>query len=375
MRLWIPPYLSIRHMADRVRLGIMPPLAWDVEQPPSFLVPLLAELSRPTDHDAAVESAIRHSGWNRSEAETLIEDLHSAGVLVPAWDRSDRYDRHQLYYRMLGVDGHAQDKLARVTVGLIGMGGIGTHLAVHLAAAGVGALVITDGDVVELSNLTRQTLFREADVGRCKVEAAAERLGELRSDLRVDAIPRAFDSPTLAAEVAARADILLLSADRPVEVHSWTNTACLAAETPFSAAGYIEGHGCIGPLLHVPETPCFECIRLSAHALADQQLDPESVEAATAELNPGWQAPSYGPLNALVAAIQANEAIRWLLGTRTATTGRRLLVDSRTYDVTWEDFEVSGECNACGRTASDTPVWHRIALQYQEERDNHSFNA
>jgi hypothetical protein len=63
----------------------------------------------------------------------------------------------------------------------------------------------------------------------------------------------------------------------------------------------------VGPLLHVPETPCFECIRLSAQALADQQLDPESVEAATAELNHGWQAPSYGPLNALVAAIQAKE--------------------------------------------------------------------
>ncbi|MGH3798824.1 MAG: HesA/MoeB/ThiF family protein [Pseudonocardiaceae bacterium] len=67
---------------------------------------------------------------------------------------------------MLGVAGHPQDQLAGVTVGLIGMGGIGTHLAVHLAAAGVGGLVITDGDHIELSNLTRQTLFREADVGR-----------------------------------------------------------------------------------------------------------------------------------------------------------------------------------------------------------------
>lgn len=375
MSLWLPPYLSLRRVADRVRLGILPPLAWDVEEPPEFLVPLLSELSRPTDRAAAVECAIRHSGWSHPEAQALIADLEAAGALVAAWERTDRYDRHQLYYHMLGVLGHPQDQLAGVTVGLIGMGGIGTHLAVHLTAAGIGGLVITDGDHIELSNLTRQTLFREADVGRRKVEAAVERLCELRSDLRVDAIPEAFAGPALAAEVAARADIVLLSADRPADVHSWTNAACLAAGRPFSAAGYIEGHGCVGPLLRVPETPCFECIRLSAHALADQQLDQKSVEAATAELNPGWQAPSYGPLNALVAAIQANEAIRWLLGTRTATVGRRLLIDSRTYDVTWEDFEVSGECDTCGRTASDTPIWHAIASQYQEERDHHSFNA
>ncbi|MGH4021811.1 MAG: ThiF family adenylyltransferase [Pseudonocardiaceae bacterium] len=168
---------------------------------------------------------------------------------------------------------------------------------------------------------------------------------------------------------------MLLSADRPAEVHSWTNAACLAARSPFSTAGYIEGHGCVGPILHVPDTPCFECIRLSAQALPDQQLTPESVEVAATELNPGWQAPSYGPLNALVAAIQANEAIRWLLGTRTATVGRRLLIDSRSYDITWEDFEISDKCDACGRTSSDASVWDRIAAQYQEERETHSFNA
>jgi sulfur-carrier protein adenylyltransferase/sulfurtransferase len=261
MSLWLPPYLSVRRVANRVRLGILPPLAWDVDEPPVFLVSLLSELSRPTAREEAVECVIRHSGWNRPEAHALIADLETAGVLVPAWEQTGRYDRHRLYYRMLGVSGHPQDRLASVTVGLIGMGGIGTHLAVHLATAGVGGLVITDGDHVELSNLTRQTLFREVDVGRRKVEAAAERLYELRSDLRVDAIPQEFAGPALAAELAARADIVLLSADRPADVHSWTNAACLNAGKPFSAAGYIEGHGCVGPLLHMPETPCFECIR------------------------------------------------------------------------------------------------------------------
>lgn len=142
MSLWLPPYLSLRRVADRVRLGILPPLAWDVDEPPEFLVPLLSDLSRPTGREAAVECVIRHSGWSRPEAQALIADLEEAVCWSQRGSGTERYDRHQLYYRMLGVVGHPQDQLAGVTVGLIGMGGIGTRLVVHLAAAGVDGLVI-----------------------------------------------------------------------------------------------------------------------------------------------------------------------------------------------------------------------------------------
>lgn len=206
MNVWLPPYMSIRRIANGLRLGILPPLAWDVEDSPHFLVDLLTNLTTPTDRADAVE-VVRHHGWNSEEAESLIADLEQAGVLVPPWNRNNRYDRHQLYYRMLGVDGDPQQRLANTTVGLIGMGGIGTHLAVHLAAAGIGGLFITDGDTVELSNLTRQTLFQERDVGRRKVDAAAERLRALRADLDIETIARRFDGPDLAAAVASRSDL------------------------------------------------------------------------------------------------------------------------------------------------------------------------
>ncbi len=374
MSLWLPPYMSVRHVANGLRLGILPPLAWDVENPPHFLVDLLASLTAPTDRADAVK-AVRHYGWNDGEAESLITDLEQAGMLVPAWNRSGRYDRHQLYYRMIGVDGDPQQKLANTSVGLIGMGGIGTHLAVHLAAAGIGRLVITDGDVVELSNLTRQTLFNESDVGQLKVDAAAGRLRALRADLDVETIARKFDGPDLAAAVASRSDLVLISADRPADLHSWANAVCVKMARPFSVAGYIEGHGCVGPLLSVPDTPCYECIRLAAEALAEQPLDPVSVQLSRIELNPAWQAPSYGPLNAIVASVQANEAIRWILGMKAATLGRRFLIDSRTYETTWESFEVADQCDVCHAQSSSGKVWDSIAGQYEDERDSHSFNA
>ncbi|MDR3655417.1 MAG: TOMM precursor leader peptide-binding protein [Mycobacterium sp.] len=377
MKIWLAPYISVRRTADRLRLGTLPPVAYEVDDPPPFLADLLTQLGRQArERKHVVADLAREQGWSWEEANALIEDLEGIGVLIPGFDRTDRYDRHRLYYRMLGIDGDAQERLQNATVGLMGMGGIGSNLAVHLAAAGIGRLVITDGDRIEASNLTRQTLYREADVGRLKVEAAAEHLAELRNDLKVDVIPEDFTGPELAQAVAESADIILLSADRPASVHSWANSAIVSVGIPFSAAGYIEGHGCVGPLLRPPSTLCYECIRTSADALPGQPHDAAAVRDAATELNPSFQAPSYGPLNGLVASIQANEAIRWLLGVPVATQERRLLIDSRTYAVTWEEFAATETCTACGRAAQNGNAdWDAIAELYREEREQHSFNS
>jgi bacteriocin biosynthesis cyclodehydratase domain-containing protein len=377
MKIWLAPYISVRRTADRLRLGTLPPVAFEVPDPPPFLADLLTDLGRAArERDDVVTDVADSQGWSAEEVNELIDDLQGIGVLMAEFDRTDRYDRHRLYYRMLGINGDPQQRLQNATVGLMGMGGIGSNLAVHLAAAGIGRLVMTDGDRIEASNLTRQTLYREADIGRLKVEAAAEHLAELRADLKVEVIPEDLPDPSLAQAVAERADIILLSADRPASVHSWANNAALSAGIPFSAAGYIEGHGCVGPLLQPPATQCYECIRTAADALPGQLGDAADVRESATELNPSFQAPSYGPLNGLVASIQANEAIRWLLGTPVATRERRLLIDSRTYAVTWEDFDQTETCTTCGRVAPQANAdWDAIADLYREERTHHSFNS
>jgi hypothetical protein len=107
----------------------------------------------------------------------------------------------------------------------------------HLAAAGIGGLVITDGDTVEVSNLTRQTLFQESDVGRRRADAEAERLRARRADLDIETIAWRLDGPDLAAALASRSDPVLLSADRPADVHSWGNAACMAFPHPLKDRG------------------------------------------------------------------------------------------------------------------------------------------
>ena len=195
-------------MANRLRLGTLPPIAFEDRSAP-FLADLLTDLGRAArERDDVVADVARTQGWSAEEVNELIDDLQGIGVLMAEFDRTDRYDRHRLYYRMLGINGDPQKRLQNAIVGLMGMGGIGSNLAVHLAAAGIGRLVMTDGDRIEASNLTRQTLYREADIGRLKVEAAAEHLAELRADLKVDVMPQDFTEPGLAQAVAERADII-----------------------------------------------------------------------------------------------------------------------------------------------------------------------
>src|SRR5580693_6641474 len=112
----------------------------------------------------------------------------------------DRYARH-IVLRQIGGPGQAKIRAARVLV--VGAGGLGSPLALYLAAAGVGTLGLVDDDQVSLSNLQRQILFRSADIGRSKVEAAAEALAALNPGVRVETYPVRLTAETAPSLIAA----------------------------------------------------------------------------------------------------------------------------------------------------------------------------
>jgi molybdopterin-synthase adenylyltransferase len=174
-----------------------------------------------------------------------------------------RYDRAVGFYRWLDLTPRAsswepQSRLRGARVTVVGLGGSGGVAALALAASGVGHLHCVDPDDVELSNLSRQVLYAEADIGKPKTDSAVTRLRELNSDIEITGqraeITRAADADGLAEDC----DVLLLTADRPPELRIWVNRACLSARRPWVYGGY---HG---PLVQcgvfVPgEGPCWEC--------------------------------------------------------------------------------------------------------------------
>jgi ThiF family len=145
---------------------------------------VLELLSKGFVSKAALADACRQRGVSVDGVEAALADLEAAGVLEPAPDATmlsssdrDRYDRQLIYFADLAPPQTAaeelQRRLASATVVVLGTGGLGSWAACGLACAGIGSLVLIDDDRVELSNLNRQLLFGERDLGALKVEAAA----------------------------------------------------------------------------------------------------------------------------------------------------------------------------------------------------------
>jgi bacteriocin biosynthesis cyclodehydratase domain-containing protein len=278
------------------------------------------------------------------------------------------------YFSLLGLDELSSTKILRnKKVGIIGTGGIGSTAALLLAAAGIGKLVISDGDKVEESNLTRSILFSESDIGDIKVNAAKKILAEKNQSVLVDNVIKAFTEPELIYDHFSDCDVILLSADSPKELHEWINEACIKLDLPYLTAGYTEIYGVIGPFVIPGKTSCFECSKIQSMESANQQI----------EINKNLQAASYGPLNLLVASIATNEIIRNILDQDVTCYGSQILIDSTTYEIHKFNIPKVKECSVCSNLNQDDKnnasisfsEFDRLATIYKDERKFNSFNS
>ena len=160
---------------------------------------------------------------------------------------------------------------------LLGVGGLGSWAAYALACCGVGELVLVDGDVVEESNFNRQILYRERDIGRPKVEAAAEALAEFDSACRLTPVPRRLDGVDAVREVIEGADFVVNAADWPAhDIERWVNAACFAAGMPFITMSHSPPVARVGPLYVPGTTGCYACQESAyrdAHPLYDELVE------------------------------------------------------------------------------------------------------
>jgi bacteriocin biosynthesis cyclodehydratase domain-containing protein len=254
-------------------------------------------------------------GTDEATLQTVLDDLIRQGLIVDAAAhasalprRKDRYSRHKLFFESVGHDGDAvQARLAGKHVAVIGVGGIGTWLSYFLAAGGVGALTLIDGDTIEDSNLPRQVLFQPGDVGRAKVEVAAERLTTLRPDLRLRTVARAIDDDTDLDAAIGAVDLMVMSGDSPAHLMDILNTYSLRRGIPWSRCGYLHAVAKCGPLLVPGKTACNTCFK-------GQLTRMPANLPLIADVNARFQVPSFGPVNGIAASIQAKEAIAWLGG-------------------------------------------------------------
>lgn len=233
-----------------------------------------------------------------------------------------RYSR-QIVLREVGVNG--QQLLADSSVLLIGLGGLGAAASAYLAGAGVGTLLLCDRDRVEASNLQRQVLYRQADVGRAKTAAAAAQLAALNPQLRIET----FDAEAGLAAIP-RVDLVLDCTDNFPARYA-INAACVAARKPLVSAAAIRFEGQLALFDLTRGGPCYRCL-----------YDDQGADAETCE-----EAGILGPVVGTVGTMQALLALKWLLGMR--DDAARLFVWNA-LQMQWRSHTISADpdCPVCG---------------------------
>lgn len=186
----------------------------------------------------------------------------------------ERYDRALHYLAWVDLKPRTsrwetQARLKAASVVVLGLGGTGCAVAASLVAAGVGTVHCVDFDTIETGNLTRQLLYREADLGMSKVDTAVRRLREMNRHATVTGEERKAESPDDIAALMPGRDLLVLCADQPMnEIRDWTNQAALRTGTPWLIAQYAGPMAVTG--LFVPgQTCCQACLPMARDRLTE----------------------------------------------------------------------------------------------------------
>lgn len=219
-----------------------------------------------------------------------------------------RYSR-QILLQQVDIAGQLRLKNSRVLI--VGVGGLGSPVALYLAAAGVGELHLADFDTVDLTNLQRQIAHDTASVGQAKVDSAAARLRAINPLARLQLHRSALDADSLASAVAA-VDVVLDCSDN-FATREAVNAACVSAKKPLVSGAAIRLEGQLSVFdPRLATSPCYHC--LYGHG-------------SEAELTCS-EAGVVGPLVGLVGSLQALEALKLLAGFGEPLVGRLLLIDA-----------------------------------------------
>ncbi len=256
-------------------------------------------------------------------------------------DRLERYSRHILL-KDVGIEG--QQKLFDAKVLIIGAGGLGSPIALYLAAAGVGTLGIADADVVDVSNLQRQVIHFTRDLGRAKVESAAEKMRAINPDVTV----RTYHEFLLAANIRPilRDYDFVIDGTDNFAAKFLINDACVLEGIPFSHGGILRFNG--QTMTVIPgQSACYRCV---FHAPPPRGSVPTCSQAGV-----------LGAVAGMLGTIQAVEALKFITGAGTLLTDTLLSFDARTLDFRKARFKRNPRCPICG----ENPTIHTLIDEEQ----------
>ena len=289
----------------------------------------------------AVADLISQLGELEVVEDAADDDLLGAGELA-------RFDRQLRYFSDIGGErtpSECQERLREAKVAVLGVGGLGGWAAWALNCCGVGEMWLVDGDRVEISNLNRQILYSEADIGLLKVEVAAARLRAFNSAARITAAARRLESQVEIADFIAGADVVIDAADWPAhDIERWCNSACFEAGIPYITMSHFPPIARVGPLYVPGVTGCFACQETAYRR--EYPLFDVAVEQRRAQPSP---AATLGPACGLIGGQVGMEVMHLLTGlAEPSTLGNAQIYDLRTMVSKREAVVPEPGCPVCG---------------------------
>ena len=239
-----------------------------------------------------------------------------------------RYSRHILLPQ-IGILG--QEKLTKSCAIIIGLGGLGSPVAMYLAASGIGELILCDNDNVDLTNLQRQAIHNTENIGMPKVHSATKKLAKINPEIKIKTIREYINEKKL-QELIPKADVVIDASDNFVTRHA-INQACVIHKKPLVSGSAIQFKGQISVFdLSKDTSPCYHCLFAKEGSNKD-------MHCATMGI--------FSPLVGIIGSMQAAEATKIILDIKSTLNGRLMLLDALTME--WRSIKLikDPECNVC----------------------------
>ena len=254
----------------------------------------------------------------------------------------DRYSR-QVMLQEIGYQGQLKLKQSRVCV--VGVGGLGNPITTRLAAMGVGKIRIVDRDVIELSNLHRQTMFDEDDVGQVKVETAAKKLRKLNNNVIIEELPVSINDYT-ALDAVDGCDVVIDALDS-VNARYSLNRACIEKKIPFVTGAAV---GVTGQTFTIVpnESACYHCL---FPALDEDSMPTCSIEGV------------HPSILSIIGGIEVSEAVKIITGKKPSLQDKVLHVDLENLIFNFTKVSKVEECSVCGSGKKQEKAKEELILE------------
>lgn len=338
-----PIYFNYKN--HTVRCGNFITTGKELNSDDNNIIHMFIDLKEFVDTESICDKYSKLLKVSKDDIKSNIDYLLQENFLITENDylkltNDKKYNRENLYFYMLSNEIKTSQDLNKKSIGILGLGGIGSISMELLARSGITKFVILDCDRVDESNLIRQSTYFSQDINQFKIDSMEKYINQINSNVEIKKYNKKIEKIEDIPEDFKKVDIILCTIDKPYRViRRIINDYCVTNNIPVIFSGFSEHVGMVGPFVIPHKTACLKCI------------DKRNSEEPLNNVDP---VPSYGPLCTMIASIASNEIINYFNKYNLNNLeGCTFMFDMSNYKRKIIKWKKNNKCNICGGDIND----------------------